>query len=325
MNIILGVNQMLRQQKMIGNSPEFKALVRSLQIAAATDVAVMLLGERGTGKELLARRLHQDSRRKDAPFVSINCTTLTEELAEPELFGHLKGAYSGTVGENIGRIRSAAGGILFLDEVAQLPTSIQTKLLGFLESGEFQAMGDTRHQQADVRIITATNVDLSARVKQGTFREDLYYRLNVVPFHVPPLRERTEDIPVFIRELSSVLSEQHKLTPATYSKPCMTELKRYSWPGNIRELGNFCERMLILFSGKQVEVDNLPTEIRHHRHQQQGLFILPDKGINWEDLEQSLIIQALRKAGGNQSKAARLLGLTRDTFLYRIRKYAIQL
>lgn len=314
---------MLKQEKMIGNSPEFKALLRSLQIAAATDVTVMLLGESGTGKEMLARRLHQQSNRKDKPFVPINCAALPEGLAESELFGHRKGAFTGAVSTNIGRIRSATGGSLFLDEVAELPTSIQAKLLRFLESGEFQAVGEVAHQQADVRIITATNADLSAKVKDGTFREDLYYRLNVVPFQVPPLRDRTEDIPLFINELSNLLSKQHKLTPVTYSKHCMTELGRYSWPGNIRELGNFCERMLILFSGQQVEVDNLPAEIRNHKGQQESLFILPDKGINWQDLEQNLIIQALQKTRGNQSKAARLLGLTRDTFLYRIRKYAI--
>ncbi len=310
---------------MIGNSPEFNALLRSLQIAAATDVTVMLLGESGTGKELLARRLHQDSHRKNAPFVAINCAALPEGLAESELFGHRKGAFTGAIHENIGRIQSAAGGTLFLDEVAELPASIQAKLLRFLESGEFQAVGDTRHQQANVRIITATHADLSSKIKSGEFREDLYYRLNVIPFQVPPLRERTEDIPLLINELSDILHEKHQLEPVTFSKDCMTALNRYSWPGNIRELRNFCERMLILFSGRQVEVDNLPTEIRNHVDQQRGLFILPDKGINWEELEQNLIVQALQKTHGNQSKAARLLGLTRDTFLYRIRKYAIQL
>lgn len=316
---------MTSQNEMIGNSPEFKALLRSLQIAAATDVTVMLLGESGTGKELLARRLHQDSHRKDAPFVAINCAALPEGLAESELFGHRKGAFTGAVSENIGRIQAATGGTLFLDEVAELPVSIQAKLLRFLESGEFQAVGDTRHQQANVRIITATHADLSSKVKNGQFREDLYYRLNVIPFQVPPLRERTEDIPLLIKELSTSLYKKHQLNPITFSKDCMGALNQYSWPGNIRELRNFCERMLILFSGRQIEVDNLPEEIRNYRNKQQGLFILPDNGIEWEELEQNLIVQALQKTRGNQSKAARLLGLTRDTFLYRIRKYAIQL
>lgn len=316
---------MTSQNEMIGNSPEFKALLRSLQIAAATDVTVMLLGESGTGKELLARRLHQDSHRKDAPFVAINCAALPEGLAESELFGHRKGAFTGAVSENIGRIQAATGGTLFLDEVAELPVSIQAKLLRFLESGEFQAVGDTRHQQANVRIITATHADLSSKVKNGQFREDLYYRLNVIPFQVPPLRERTEDIPLLIKELSTSLYKKHQLNPITFSKDCMAALNQYSWPGNIRELRNFCERMLILFSGRQIEVDNLPEEIRNYRNKQQGLFILPDNGIEWEELEQNLIVQALQKTRGNQSKAARLLGLTRDTFLYRIRKYAIQL
>jgi DNA-binding NtrC family response regulator len=316
---------MTSQDKMIGNSPEFKALIRSLQVAAATDVPVMLLGESGTGKELLARHLHQESHRKAAPFVVVNCATLPEGLAESELFGHRKDAFTGADNDNIGLIQSAAGGTLFLDEVAELPGAIQSKLLGFLESGEFQAVGDTRHQQADVRIVTATHADLNGKIKDGEFREDLYYHLNVVPFHVPALRERTEDIPLLINELSLILKGIHQIIPATFSKDCMAELSRYSWPGNIRELRNFCARMLILFSGRQVEIDNLPAEIRDHTRKQENLFTLPDKGINWEDLERNLIVQALQKTRGNQSKAARLLGLTRDTFLYRIRKYAIEL
>ena len=315
---------MTSQDKIIGNSPEFKALLRSLQVAAATDVTVMLLGESGTGKELLARRLHQDSHRKGAPFVAINCAALPEGLAEFELFGYRKKASSGADIEKLGRIQSAAGGTLFLDEVADLPISVQGKLLRFLESAEIQA-GDPGRQQPDVRIVTATHADLKTRVKNGEFREDLYYRLNVVPFHVPPLRERTEDIPLLINEFSSILHNIHKIRPATFSKECMAQLNRYSWPGNVRELRNFCERMLILFSGRQVETDNLPAEIRDQNRKQENLFTLPDRGIKWEELEQDLIIQALRKTRGNQSKAARLLGLTRDTFLYRIRKYAIQL
>lgn len=313
------------QNKIIGNSPEFKALLRSLQVAAATDVPVMLLGENGTGKELLARRLHQESHRQAAPFVAVNCAALPEGLAESELFGYRKEGGTSADGENTGLIQAAAGGTLFLDEVAELPTAIQAKLLGFLESGEFQMAGDTRHQQADVRIVTSTQADLNARIEHGEFREDLYYRLNVVPFHVPPLRERTEDIPLLIKELSNSLNKIHNIEPATFSNECMAELNNYNWPGNIRELRNFCERMLVLFSGRQVEVDNLPAEIREHGRKQESLFTLPDKGINWEDLEQNLIVQALQKTNGNQSKAARLLGLTRDTFLYRIRKYAIQL
>lgn len=316
---------MASQDNIIGNSPEFKALLRSLQIAAATDVTVMLLGESGTGKELLARKLHQDSHRKDAPFVAINCAALPEGLAESELFGHRKGAFTGAVRENTGRIQSAAGGTLFLDEVAELPSAVQPKLLRFLESGEFQAVGDTKSQQANVRIITATHADLDDRIRHGAFREDLYYRLNVIPFHVPPLRNRTEDIPLLINVLSDILSKKHELKKAVYSRECLSLLNRYAWPGNIRELRNFCERMLILFSGRQVEIDNLPAEIRHHTPERTSPFILPDQGLDWAQLEKDLIIQALHKTRGNQSKAARLLGLTRDTFLYRIRKYAIDL
>ena len=316
---------MTSQQKLVGNSPEFKTLLRSLQIAAATDVAVMLLGESGTGKKLLAHRLHEESNRIEAPFVVVNCAALPDELAESELFGYRKDAFAGAAADYSGRIQEAAGGTLFLDEVTELPVKVQAKLARFLESGDFQAVGDTSQQQADVRIITATHADLSTRVEQGKFRQDLYYRLNVVPFHVPALRDRTEDIPLLIKDICNLLTKEHKVPPPTFSKECLAELNRYSWPGNIRELRNFCERMLILFSGRQIEVENLPAEIRNHTGPQENLFVLPDTGINWEDLEQSLIVQALQKTRGNQSKAARLLGLTRDTFLYRIRKYAIQL
>lgn len=316
---------MTSQQKLVGDSPEFKALLRSLQIAAATDVAVMLLGESGTGKELLAHQLHQESNRREAPFVAINCAALPEALAESELFGHRKDAFNGADSDYPGSVQEAAGGTLFLDEVSELPARTQAKLAKFLESGKFQAVGGTSHLQADVRLVTATRTDLSAKIKNGSFREDLYYRLNVIPFHVPALRERTEDIPLLINEMSSTLSKEHKVAPPTFSKDCMAELNRYSWPGNIRELRNFCERMLILFSGRQVGIDNLPADIRGHTRKQESLFTLPDSGINWEELEQNLIVQALQKAHGNQSKAARLLGLTRDTFLYRIRKYAIRL
>lgn len=312
-----------KELKLIGKAPEFESLLRSLQIAAATDATIMLLGESGTGKELLARQLHQDSSRRDAPFVTINCAALPEPLAESELFGHRKGAFTGAVDRNHGRIRAADGGTLFLDEIAELPLLIQAKLLRFLESGEYQAVGDTNHAHANIRIIAATHADLRSRVEEGLFREDLFYRLNVIPFEVPPLRERTGDIELLLKEITNTVSAQYQLRPPQYSVACLEQLNRYAWPGNIRELGNFCERMLILQSGQTVEVDNLPMEIRNSSRAAQGLFSLPDNGIKLDELEQDLMRQALSKANGNQSKAARLLGLTRDTFLYRLKKYAI--
>ncbi len=309
--------------KMIGKAPEFSALLRSLEVAAATDVTVMLQGESGTGKELLARFTHQQSKRKDLPFVAINCAALPEALAESELFGHRKGAFTGAIQQNTGRIQSAEGGTLFLDEVAEMPLTVQAKLLRFMESGEYQAVGDTTHKIANVRIITATHADLNSKVKAGEFRADLYYRLNVVPFHVPALRERTGDIKPLLNDMSGKLARQHQLTAPRYSKQCVKLLQTYDWPGNIRELRNFCERMLILFPATEIQVENLPLEIRNQASDNHFTFQLPDKGLKLDELEQDLLIQALRKTLGNQSRAAKMLGLTRDTFLYRLKKYSI--
>ena len=307
---------------MIGNAPEFDALLRSVDIAAATDVTVMLQGESGTGKELLARHLHQESVRAEAPFVAINCAALPESLAESELFGHRKGAFTGAVNHNQGRIKSAEGGTLFLDEIAEMPLAVQAKLLRFLESGEFQAVGDTQLQKADIRLITATHADLAEKVRAGKFRADLYYRLNVVPFRVPPLRERTGDIPLLFKEISGLLAEQYRLKMPRYTPDCLKQLESYDWPGNIRELRNLSERMLILFSGREVTANNLPAEIRANSNER-AVFTLPDSGIKLDEVEKDLMRQALEKSRGNQSKAARMLGLTRDTFLYRLKKYAI--
>lgn len=313
----------LVQPSIIGESPIFQSMLRALGVAAATNVTVMLLGESGTGKELLARHLHLKSRRANAPFVAINCAALPENLAESELFGHRKGSFTGAVDQNEGRIRSAEGGTLFLDEIAEMPLSVQAKLLRFLESGEFQAVGDTKLQKADIRLVAATHADLYKRVQAGQFRADLYYRLNVVPFQVPALRDRSEDILLLFRELTQQLANQHGMRQPRYLPECLQALAQYAWPGNIRELRNVAERMLILFSGQEVGRDNLPQEILASVETKRSYFSLPDSGLFLEDLEQDLLRQALDKTHGNQSKAARLLGLTRDTFLYRLKKYAI--
>lgn len=308
--------------QLMGESPEFKALLRALQVASATDVTVMLLGESGTGKEQLARYLHDNSNRRDGPFVAINCAALPEGLAESELFGHRKGAFTGAVSDHAGRIGAAEGGTLFLDEVAEMSPAVQAKLLRFLESGEYQPVGDTAIRHAEVRIVAATHADLAARVEEGAFRQDLYYRLNVVPFQVPPLRERTGDIPLLLRELTRQLAGTHGLEPPHYSAGAVEKLQQYHWPGNIRELRNLCERMLILFSGRPIEATNLPPEIRDQQRKK-WLFSLPDSGLKLEELEQELLRQALEKTGGNQSRAARLLGLSRYAFIYRLKKYAL--
>jgi len=308
---------------MIGNAPLFTALLRSLAIASATDVTVMLQGESGTGKELLADFLHRQSNRREAPFVAINCAALPETLAESELFGHRRGAFTGATRNNEGRIKSAEGGTLFLDEIAEMSPQVQAKLLRFLESGEYQAVGDTARIIANIRIVAATHADLRERVRSGHFRADLFYRLNVVPFQVPPLRERTDDIKLLIETFSARAAQKYQLESPVYSRECIAQLERYDWPGNIRELRNLCERMAILLPGKEVTLENLPMEMRDNSNRKPYILSLPDGGIRLEDLEQDLLQQALNKTLGNQSKAANMLGLTRHTFLYRLKKYSI--
>jgi transcriptional regulator with GAF, ATPase, and Fis domain len=311
-----------RSDEMLGKSPEFDALLRSLEIAAATDVAIILLGESGTGKELLARHVHTRSSRADTAFIAVNCAALPEGLAESEFFGHIKGAFTGAVSDNPGRISQAEGGTLFLDEVGEMSLDIQAKLLRFLESGEFQPVGSLKQRHANVRLIAATNADLREKVQQGSFREDLYYRLNIIPFHVPPLRERTGDVKILLDKITDTLADQYQLSPPSYTRAALSSLSSYPWPGNVRELRNLCERMLILFSGKEIDEDNLPREIRHQQSKR-WTFSLPDTGIKLEELEQELLQQALEKTGGNQSKAARILGLTRYAFMYRLKKYQL--
>lgn len=309
---------------LLGNSPEFNSVIRSSHIIANTDVTVLVLGESGTGKELLAQALHRYSPRQNAPFVAINCAALPEQLVESELFGHRKGAFTGAIENQSGRLRSAEGGTVFLDEIGELPLAIQAKLLRFLESGECQAVGENTPRKVDVRVIAATNRDLYSRVREGLFREDLYYRLNVVPLELPPLRQRRGDVALLLESFTSQLAAQYELDAPRYSNKALTRLESYAWPGNIRELRNFCERMVVLLSGRTVEVENLPLEInRQQQLKSNGPFTLPDSGISLDELEQEMIRQALERTRGNRSRAARLLGLSRDTLLYRIKKYAL--
>ena len=313
---------------MLGNAPEFQAVLRAMKIVSATDATVLVTGESGTGKELLAKALHRYSRRNSRPFITVNCAALPEHLAESELFGHRRGAFTGAVQDEEGRMQAANGGTLFLDEVGELPLGVQAKLLRFLETGECQQLGQPLTCQVDVRVIAATNRDLSKAVKEGSFRRDLYYRLYVVPLELPPLRARKGDVELMLKGITTELAVEYDLEPPVYAKSALRMLSQYHWPGNVRELKNLCERMLILFSGKRIEAENLPHEIRQIQPmeavQWSGAFRLPEQGLNMDDLEADLIKQALNRALGNRSKAARLLGLSRDTLLYRMKKYAIE-
>lgn len=310
--------------KLLGQAPAFLAALRSAQLIGATDVTTLITGETGTGKELLAQSMHQTSLRSEAPMITINCAALPDNLVEAELFGYRRGAFTDARQDQDGKIKSANGGTLFLDEVAELPVPVQVKLLRFLESGEIQPLGQANSETVDVRVIAATNRDLYELVKQGQFREDLYYRLHVVPLHLPPLRERFGDIELLLGKLTARLAIYHRLDAPRYTTAAIEALQRYRWPGNIRELRNFCERMLVLMHDKIIDVTNLPAEISASAVAQQNALLLPDTGIQLDDLEASMIHQALKRVRGNQSKAARLLGITRSALIYRMKKYAIE-
>lgn len=310
------------ESAMLGQSAEFENIKRTAKIMAGTDVTVLIQGDSGTGKELMAKFIHAQSSRHASPMVTINCAALPESLAESELFGHARGAFTGATSEQQGRIQSAHNGTLFLDEVGELPLGIQAKLLRFIESGECQTIGQTETEKVNVRIIAATNRDLFKEVENGNFREDLFYRLNVVPLQLPNLRDRQSDITLLINHLSARLAAKHCLDVPRYDVKAMEHCQRYSWPGNIRELKNFCERMVILLSGKTITVDNLPLEMRAEQQTKiSNPFTLPEGGVVLEQVEAQLINQAMDKSQGNQSKAARLLGLTRSALLYRLKKY----
>ncbi|ESS72369.1 transcriptional regulatory protein ZraR [Methyloglobulus morosus KoM1] len=306
----------------IGQSPALDALIRSAKIAAATDVTILLNGETGTGKEVLANAIQQASPRANKPFITLNCAALPESLIESELFGHRKGSFTGATGNTGGLFRAADGGTLFLDEINSLPISIQAKLLRFIESGECLAVGDTQPYRVDVRIIAASNVDLNLQIADGTFRRDLYFRLNVVPLHLPSLAQRVSDIEILVKHFMKLFEREHGITTPQFSNNTLKALKAYNWPGNIRELRNLCERLCILLAGKIIEPENLPLEFNVQKpNAGQPKFTLPATGLDLDELEASLIQQALDLTKGNRSKSARLLGLTRDTLLYRMQKH----
>jgi DNA-binding NtrC family response regulator len=293
-------------------------------LVASTDVTVLLKGETGTGKEILATAIQKQSSRADKAFITLNCAALPESLIESELFGHKKGSFTGATCSTQGLLPAANGGTLFLDEINSLPLSIQAKLLRFLESGECLAVGEVNPYKVDVRIIAATNADINQQIDAGEFRRDLYYRLNVVPLELPPLAQRTEDIEQLIKHFLEIFTHTYAIDPPKFSKTALKILKAYSWPGNIRELRNLCERLSILLAGRTIEPENLPLEfIRASSTPKTTDFTLPETGIQLDELEANLIHQALNRTQGNRSKSARLLGVSRDTLIYRMQKHGI--
>jgi transcriptional regulator with PAS, ATPase and Fis domain len=307
-------------------SPVFEAVLRSVQIVAATEATALILGESGTGKELIARALHEGSGRRTRPYVAVNCATFSESLAESQLFGHKRGAFTGAQVDYDGLIRSADGGTLFLDEIAELSLPVQAKLLRFLETGEVLGLGESQSRPVDVRLVAATHRDLAQMVEQGRFRADLFYRLQVVPIELPPLRARQGDVDWLLARFMNEFAERYTLHLPRLTSKARGVIRRHPWPGNVRELRNLAERLVILHAGKSVDVDNLPHELRAAETTDVTIrrFDLPENGVDLEAVESDLLRQALARTGGNKSRAARLLNLSRDTFLYRLKKFSIQ-
>ena len=303
---------------MIGQSPALLHILRTLPMIAASDVSVLISGETGTGKELVAQTLHAHSNRRDQALVTINCATLSADAVEADLFGRCD--ESGDIVAQ-GRILAAHNGTVFFDNVEALPLSVQAKVLRFLEAGECQLQGSHKLHMADVRILAASSANLVEEVAAGHFRADLFYRLNVVPVELPALRERREDIPALLKHYCNVYAGNH--APPRLSKETVQCLQNYVWPGNVRELANLCQRLALLHPGKLLAISDLPEDMQPETQRQQMLFKLPAHGVDLAQVELSLIEQALEKTAGNRSKAARLLGISRDTLLYRMQKYGL--
>ena len=307
----------------VGHSPDLESVIRTAQIAAAADVSILIEGETGTGKELMAQALQKSSRRANQPFVIINCAALPTELVESLFFGHEKGAFTGADERKDGYVQKAAGGTLFLDEIGELPLSLQAKLLRFVENGECQRVGSHETEIIDVRILAATNRNLIQMIADGTFRQDLFYRLSVVSIRLPNLKQRRKDIPELANHFLEEAAKRNHAKACTFSKEAINQLKHYPWPGNVRELKNICEHVSALLPGEIIEKDNLPLNINENRQTSQAGYTLPEHGIDMESLEIDLIKQALNHANGNKSRAAKLLGLSRDAFLYRLKKHGL--
>ena len=309
----------------ITHSPLLESVLRSAKMIAKTDASVLITGESGTGKDLVARLIHQHSQRQHKTFMSVNCAALPDTLAESLVFGHRKGAFTGANTDHLGIIGAAEHGTLFLDEVAELSLNLQAKLLRFLESGEVIPLGATQIQHADVRILAATHRDLAAAVSAGTFRQDLFYRLYVIPVELPPLRERREDIKVLTQYFLKQFSQHYQLAPVQLSASAYRVLRKHPWQGNVRELRNVCERLSILLHGQHLEAENIASLLNKQPTFTKTTtgstpFQLPDKGVNLDALEEDLLKQALDRTQNNKSHASRLLGISRDALNYRLRK-----
>ncbi len=313
--------------QIIGNSKGIRSVLAMVDRAAPSKSSVLISGESGTGKELVARAIHFASPRKNGPFVSVNCMALNPGVLESELFGHEKGSFTGAVAMRRGRFELADGGTLFLDEIGELSHDMQVKLLRVLQERKFERVGGSEEIGVDIRVVTATNKDLQAEVEKGNFREDLYYRLNVVHLTLPPLRERREDIPLLVAHFVEKLVAESGLAPKTFIPEALDFLCGYEWPGNIRQLENMVERCMVMVPGDRIEVQDLPPEMRNEETQLKSAVDLLPVELNLADtmdkLEAALVRRALARAEFVQVKAAESLGISKSLLQYKLRKYGI--
>jgi DNA-binding NtrC family response regulator len=324
-------NRKLRQQlgvrydldSIVGRSPAMKEVLTTVERIAPTRSTILLQGESGVGKDLIARAIHYHSTRRDRPFIKINCTAIPENLMESELFGYEKGAFTGAATSKPGKFEQADTGTVFLDEIGDVPANIQVKLLRILQEREFERLGSNKTRQVDVRVIAATNANLRAGIASGAFREDLYYRLNVVPITILPLRERREDIPLLVGLFLEKFADELGTAVDSISDEAMEALVNYYWPGNVRQLENVIERSLLLCSGTRLEASDIRLDDAPQAAPGNGPAFLPP-GMTLDQFEQEIIREALRRANGNKSQAARLLGLTRNALRYRLAQMGLE-
>jgi len=313
-------------ENLIGSAPPMKRLFESIELVAPTPSLVLIKGETGTGKELVARAIHFHSPRGTNPFITLNCGAIPATLMEAELFGHRKGAFTGAEADRKGKFDAANGGTLFLDEIGEIPLELQPKLLRVLESGTLDRIGEDRPVQVDVRIVAATHRNLEEMVQAGTFRQDLFYRLNVVPLSIPALRERRQDIPLLAAHFLKKMTQRTGRTGMEFDPATLDLMEGYAWPGNVRELENVIERMVVLSRDDRLTPEEVPSELRSGPAGSPSTkldYVLPD-GISLEELEIDLIRQALQLENGNQTRAAKRLGLSRNTLLYRMQKHGLR-
>ncbi len=318
-----------RFENIIGDSEKMQKVFEVIEKVADSDSTILILGESGTGKELIAKAIHYNSYRRDGPFIPVNCAAIPSELLESELFGHEKGAFTNAIRTRIGRFEMANGGTIFLDEIGDMSPVLQSKLLRVLQDRQFERIGGIKTIKTDIRVIAATHQDLKLAVEQKRFREDLYYRLNVIPIHLPPLRERKSDIPLLAHHFLEHFNKTKKKKIKGFTKEAIEKLMQYNWPGNVRELENTIERVVILLDGDFITPQDLPEKFQNlSRDNLPQEIIIPDEGISLEEavneFEKRLILQALQKTGWIKNKAARLLNLNRTTLIEKIKRQNIQ-